>query len=108
MKTYPYLSLVVLMCLMGCSSSSITLGESLEPIEVEKVRVYLDEKPQCDFEVVAWLNIPGDYYNRGRLIDAFRQKAAQLGAEGLQITYLQKIGSTEYHGSARAIRCLNS
>lgn len=84
----------------------IVVGQTSDELNANEVNVYFNEKPDCDIEVVAWLQIPGDYYDRANLIASLRQQAAQLGAPALEITYLQKIAASEYLGSARAIRCL--
>jgi hypothetical protein len=62
-------------------------------------------RPDCEFEEVAWIEIPGNYFSKPRLIDAMREQAAALGAAMIQIIDLQTVGSSEYRGTARALRC---
>lgn len=92
--------------LSACSYSEVVVsGPVQEAIEADAVTVYYERVPQCEFSVVAHIKLPGGYYSRESLIMVFRSKAAEVGATGVQITHIQKIGSREYHGSARAIRC---
>lgn len=87
------------------NSSTVILGEVGHAITSSEVAVLYDTNPNCEFVVVALMQIPGDHYSRGAIIEKFRRKAARLGVSTIQITHLQKIGSTEYLGSARALRC---
>ena len=69
-------------------------------------RVFLNRVPDCEFRVIAHIQADGGYATRARLVKVLRQKAAEMGANALQVTYVQKIGASEYLGSARAIECL--
>lgn len=92
--------------LSACTSSTVVVtGAVSDAIEVNQVEVLYDTLPDCEFDVIALIKIPGEYYSRASLIEGFRQKAASVGAPLVQVTYLQQVGSTEYFGSARALRC---
>ena len=90
--------------MLACSSSTIVTGKAGEARETAEVQV-LYQRPACAFEEVAWIEIPGNYFTRPRLIDAMRQQAAALGAGMIQIIDLQTVGASEYRGTARALRC---
>lgn len=87
------------------TSSTVITGEVRERIEFEAVEVFFNTAPDCDFDVIAHINIPGTYFNRASLIDAFRWKAASVGANAIQILDIQPVGVNEMMGSARALRC---
>ncbi len=91
--------------LSGCTTgSTVVNGPVTEAIETAEVSVHY-QAPPCAFEPVADIELNGGYFSRAALLDGFREKAAQLGANVVQVTYLKKIGSNEYYGSARALRC---
>ncbi len=106
--TFRIFSLVIqFMMLSACANQGVIMTGSPEnALEQQQVEVYLNQQPKCDFEVVAWMEFAGGFFDRSRLIDVFRDKAANLGADAIQIISLQKIGTTEYKGSARALRCI--
>jgi len=99
--------LFLLLFLQACiNQGTLITGQEQAAIDEQSVRVYLNERPDCDFEVVGLMDLPGGFFHRARLIDAFRSKAAAMGATAVQVTFVQKIGASEYKGSARALRCL--
>ena len=92
--------------LSGCvGGSTIIVGNVSDPVVAEEVELFYSSSPPCDFDVVAWMQFPGEYMSQETLINAMRYRAATLGASALQVTYVQKSGSTTYRGSARALRC---
>lgn len=101
-----FLTLFISVWLAACANSStIVTGPVTDAIDFTKVKVFYGNSPDCEFEVIAHITIPGEYYNRASLIDGFRQKAAAVGAPAVHITHLQQAGSSVFYGSARAIRC---
>lgn len=104
------MKVLILLCsllmLSACGSKEVVIvGEKGSAIESEKVVVFYHQKPDCEFSVVAHLKLNGGYFSRQSLIEAFRQKSAELGASRLQITHIQQSSGIEYLGSARALRC---
>lgn len=100
------LALSLLAALNACSlGSTVINGPVTQRIELTKVRV-MYQPPACDFEPVANIEFSGGFFSRAALIDGFRQKAADLGADIVQVLNVQPISSNEYFGSARALRCL--
>ena len=99
----------ILVCVFGVNAcvnnSTVVIGSVAEAIDFKEVEVFYSTSPNCEFDVIALIKIPGEYYSRSSLIDGFRQKAAAVGAPAVQITYIQRIGTFEFFGSARAIRC---
>jgi hypothetical protein len=99
------LALALLPILAACApGSTVVTGPVADPLPMTDVQL-LYRRPDCDFIEVARIEIPGNYFNRLRLIDALRAEAARLGADRLQIIDLETVGSSEYRGTARALRC---
>jgi hypothetical protein len=96
---------IFMLGLTACISNTVITGEATEEVEVSKVKVLYASLPECDFDVIAQIEIPGNYYSRASLVNALREEAAEIGASAVQITYIQQIGASEYLGSARALRC---
>ncbi len=69
---------------MRASGSTVVTGPVTDAIDLTKVQV-LYQNPSCNFEPVASIKIPGGYFSRASLIDAFRQQAATLGAPMVQL-----------------------
>lgn len=98
--------LLFLTLLCACAGiSTVTVGAVSEPIEAPQVQLFYSERPQCDFETVAWIFVPGEYLSQESVIRSMRYKAAQLGAPAVQVISLQKSGASNYRGTARALRC---
>ncbi len=100
------LLVLLLLTAAACTTgSTVVSGPVTEPVEITQVQVFY-QTPQCNFEPVADIQFSGGYFSRAALIDAFREKAASVGANVVQVMMLQTVGSNEYYGSARALRCL--
>ncbi len=92
--------------LLGCSITDVVIvGPVSDETEVDEVAVYYGQLPECEISTIAHIRAPGEFLTRHGLISAFKQKAAELGATAVQVIDIQKSGSTNYFGSARAIRC---
>ncbi len=89
------------------SDSAIISGPVYPPLQRSEVAVYLNQPPGCEFAVIAHPQAKGGYLKRDSLITGFRQQAADLGANAVEIIDIQLIGSSEYMGSARALRCID-
>ena len=99
---------MILMLLAACSGTSITItGETGAAVDPDQVAVYYSKLPDCEFEEIAIVQIPGEYFTRAKLIEAFRYRAASIGANAVQVLYVQRIGASEYLGQARALQCAN-
>ena len=93
----------------GCSGhSNVISGQVMQPVGVDEVELFYTRLPDCEFEEVSVLQIPGGYFSPASLINAFRSQAARLGANAVHIHYMQRTGGTEYFGQARALRCNRS
>jgi hypothetical protein len=100
------LSLSLVLLLTSCTNNSLVeLGSLNDPEQKEITPIYLNRLPDCEFDVLALIQISGGYFSRSSLLQAFRQRAAQVGADALQIIYVQKLGVSEFYGNARALRC---
>ena len=94
------------MLLTACANDvTIVTGKVQDAIAMDEVELLFGKNPACDFEEVAWMQFPGNYFNQESIINSFRHEAAELGASAVQIIDLQKMDTSEYRGSARALRC---
>ena len=100
---------MIMLGLLACANNStLVIGPVSDAVKSREVEIYYANNPACEYVVVALMEIPGHHYSRASLIEAFRVKAASLGATAIQISHMQKIGASEYLGSARAIRCVGA
>ena len=82
--------------LAACASTdNLVVGKPVEPINAEEVEVYVGTRPQCDFDVIAYLRDPGTLLGRESLIDSFKASAAALGANAIEMTHLEKLGARD-------------
>ncbi len=95
-----------LIALTACSQHSVTISGQVYPaVEIQQVSVHLGQRPACEFDVIAHIRVDGGYIKRDALIMGMRQQAANVGASAVEIIEVQRIGSAEYKGTARALRC---
>ncbi len=92
--------------LAGCASEPFVTGRVGEPVSAESVVIYYINKPDCDYETIAYLVMERPLYSRQALADALRNQAAELGASAVYIEQTQRLPGREYVGTARAIRCI--
>lgn len=99
-------SFIALFMLTACAIQDIlVVGETMPATDPETIQVYLMDKPDCDFYVIANIQIPGDTHSRASLINSFKNTAARFGATMVQVTSIRKINVSEFMGTARALRC---
>jgi hypothetical protein len=104
-----FLILVLLLsnyALSGCVESTLVVGQPGAAIKSEEVVVYFVERPSCNFETIAHINVSGGYFSLESIVGGMRQQAASVGADGLYVLQTQQLAIKEYLGTARAIRCL--
>ena len=101
-----FFALVTLSLAACAGSSSLVTGKVSKAVEPEEVRLYLADNPDCDFEVIALIQIPGEYRSQQRLVEAFRTRAAQFGANAVHVHFLHMSTANYYRGQGRALRCL--
>lgn len=99
-------SLLAVLALTGCASSSVLVGTQRAPIDPSQVRIYLDPPPS--YEKVALLDAGSrnswaitDQGKTNKVMERLKAEAAELGANGILIGGLgdQQIGSV---GSGQA------
>jgi hypothetical protein len=95
----------VVMAVTGCGAHLALTGKPASPIAKESVRIYLKEKPTCQYEEVGLLEVRGGAFSMDSLFTAWKEKAAQVGADGVKVSQIDKNGLGEYRGTAVAIRC---
>jgi hypothetical protein len=99
----------MMLLLVSCSYTDVVVvGPVAEEIDHNKVDVYYGQLPECEVTTIAHLRAPGEFLTRQGLVNTFKQKAATLGAPAIQILDIQKSGSTNFYGSARAISCASN
>jgi len=98
---------LLLAVLSGCAGiSTVIIGEVTQEVDAGQLDVFYSSQPSCDYDVVAWIQLPGEYFSQESLIRAMRFKSANLGATAVQVIFVQKSGSSTYRGTARALRCI--
>ena|SRR6266545_7774927 len=108
MKGRNLLLLVALTALCACAGPRIALtGKTSAPISKESVQVYLNSRPTCRFEEVGLLEVR-EAWGLESLLDGFKTKAAEVGADGVDVSQIDKHPLGVYRGTAVAIRCKQS
>ncbi|MDH3762718.1 MAG: hypothetical protein OEU50_17200 [Gammaproteobacteria bacterium] len=92
--------------LSGCVEPSMVVGQPSAAVASEAVDVYYIERPNCNFETIAHINVSGGYFSLQAMLRNMRREAAELGADGLYVQQTQQLNTREFLGTARAIRCL--
>ena len=103
------LILLVLSCLAvlgGCAESTLLVGQPGAAIAGEDVVVYYVDRPRCNFETIAHIQVNGNDYSLESMLNFMRSKAGELGASGLYVLQTQQLDIKDYLGTAKAIRCL--
>lgn len=97
---------MVFLLITGCTGSSVLIsGRVSEAVEPNDVELFYSRRPNCEFDEIAVIQIPGGYFNPANLVKALRARAANLGANAVHILFVQRVGASEYFGQARALRC---
>lgn len=94
--------------LAACSQTILVVGQPSAAIQSEDVVIYYPERPACNFETVAHIDIEGGYFSLESMFENMREEAANLGASGLYVLQTQRLPLKEYLGTAKAIRCLSA
>ena len=101
-----FIAIVWVVVITACThSDQLLVGKTRTAIAPDKVTVWYPNPGNCDFEVVAFLSTPGDHFSRAGVVNAFKEKAAAIGANTVHITQLERLGAREFHGAARALYC---
>ena len=100
-----YITALVSLLLNACAEPALLTGQPLSCIGEEDVVIYYIERPRCNFETVAYIQVRGGYYSLQKMLTNMRQQAAEIGASGLLVLHTQQTDMKEYLGIAKAIRC---
>ncbi len=92
--------------LQGCAQQPLIVAPPGPAVAPERVVIYFPERPRCDFETIAHLQVRGGYLSLESMFRKMRQQAAEIGADGLYVLHTQRMEIHEYLGNAKAIRCL--
>lgn len=90
----------------GCANSTLLVGQQRAAIDSEDVVLYFYERPRCNFETIAWIEMTHGVFGVEQMLADMRQAAAEVGASGLVLIQSQQLSLIETAGSAKAIRCL--
>lgn len=91
--------------LHGCAST-LLVGEAKPRVASDAVRVYFIDRPRCNFETIAHIQVTGGYLSLPAMLTKMRNEAAGVGASGLHVLQIQQSEIREFGGMAKAIRCL--
>ena len=100
-----YLTALTSFLLSACAEPALIIGQTRTSIDEEDVVIYYIERPACNFETVAHIQVNGGYYSLQKMLTGMRQQAAEVGAGGLYVLHTQQLVFKEYIGVAKAIRC---
>jgi hypothetical protein len=98
--------LPICLFLHGCVEPALVVGQPSAAVDSETVDIYYIDRPHCNFETIAHINVTGGYFSLQAMLRSMRREAAELGAEGLYVQHTQQINTREFLGTARAIRCV--
>jgi hypothetical protein len=98
-----YLSLIFMLFLTGCATSTIT-GKTYPPVPESEVRIWFASGPDCDIEEIGFLSVP---YAIGQsmLASALKKEGAAIGAQHVLVSAVNANKNYEYSGGAIAARC---
>ncbi len=99
-------SLLSLCLLASCAQPPLLLSRPGDAVDAERVKIYYPDRPRCDFQTLAYLQVSGGYTSLESMFKKMRQQAAEIGADGLYVVHTQRMDLLEYVGTAKAIRCL--
>ncbi len=98
--------IMLLSLLSGCVQPPLMVGKAGPAVSPEQVVVYFPDRPRCNFETLAHIQINGGYLSLESMFRKMRMQAAAIGADGLYVLHTQRMEIREYLGNAKAIRCL--
>ena len=98
----------LLFLLYGCVEPSLIVGQPGPAVADNEIKVYYSKRPRCDFETIAHIRVTGGYFTLESMFGEMRHEAALLGADGLYVLETRQLGTREYLGTAKAIRCLSA
>jgi len=105
-KTSLAIYLLSSLLLSGCVEPAMVVGNPSAAVENEAVNIYYLDRPDCNFETIAHINVTGGYFSLQTMFRNMRREAAQVGADGLYVLHTQQLPTREFLGTAKAIRCL--
>lgn len=95
----------LLALLSGCGLNPLIVGQPGNAVNSDEVSIAYINRPRCNFETIAWIQVDGGYYSEAALIEAMRQSAAELGADSLFVLQTRQNELKEFRATAKAVRC---
>jgi len=99
--------LLLLPFLTSCISDVYQQAQ-LTTIEKQKIPVYYYNRPSCEYEVIAYIEVNGTYYKKQSVFQFMADEAYKLKADAVEIDFLRQLDNKEYVGVGKAIRCLQT
>lgn len=107
MKLIPLTNLLIGLALLNaCAHQPLMVARPGDAIESDRVSIYYPDRPSCDYETVAYIQVTGGYFSLESMFRKMRQQAAAIGADGVYVMHTQQLDIKEYLATAKAIRCL--
>lgn len=96
--------LLAVVCLGGCATNVTMTGKAYPPVSRDQVKILFHDKPKCSYEELAFISTPL-MWNQNAAMKAAREKAAEVGADYLVISTVNKNGYNDASVSGIAYKC---
>jgi hypothetical protein len=99
-------SLAALVMMSGCGyKSNVMISQNeYDSIDENEVIILMNDKPQCNYEVIAAVTID-QYSGQATAIQEARKEAADLGADYVSINFINTYGDDDIGVAGIAYRC---
>lgn len=98
----------ILSLLTACVSDDSYVQKVLPEVDEEEVSLYYYSPPSCNYHVVGYIELNGTYLSKSRVFEQLISEAAEMGADGVVVDYLDKSDLMgQYVGLGKAIQCLD-
>jgi hypothetical protein len=88
----------------GCATKVMVTGKKYPPISIDEVKIFAQIKPKCDLEEIG-LIVTSLKWNQEVAIEDAKAKAAELGANYIQISDVARNAVNDAAVTATAFRC---
>jgi hypothetical protein len=96
--------LLAIISLIGCATSMTMTGKSYPPVDPIEVKVLFKQKPECNYEELAFIGTPLSW-NQNVAVQSARKKAAEIGADYIMIETVNTNMYNDTSVSAVAYKC---
>jgi hypothetical protein len=88
----------------GCATKVTVTGKKYPPISIDEVKVFASIKPNCNLEEIG-LVVTNLKWNQEKAVEEAKAKAAELGANYIQISDVKRNIYNDAAVTAVAFRC---